>query len=87
MLVRTHRPSPCAIVIRYLSRQLPQMQNIVTSVSFRNIDPRHKEPGPSREFIHQNILLPAGAHLPRMGEAIELIARAALVAARPGHLK
>jgi len=63
------------------------MPNIVTSVSIRYIDPRHKEPGPSQEFIHQDILLPPGAHLPRMGEAIELIARAALVAARPGHLK
>ncbi|MEF2265817.1 hypothetical protein JAB6_19030 [Janthinobacterium sp. HH104] len=49
------------------------MSNIVTSVSFRYIDPRHKEPGPSREFINQNILLPPGAHLPRMGEAIELM--------------
>ena len=49
------------------------MQNIVTSVSFRYIDPRHKEPGPSKQFINQNILLPSGAHLPRMGEAIELM--------------
>ena len=49
------------------------MSNIVTSVSFPYIDPRHKEAGPSREFVNQNILLPPGAHLPRMGEAIELM--------------
>ncbi|OFJ46531.1 hypothetical protein BA896_020935 [Janthinobacterium lividum] len=50
-----------------------RMQTITTSVSFRYIDPRHKEPGPSREFINQNIQLPTGAHLPRLGEAIELL--------------
>ncbi|MDN2710088.1 hypothetical protein O0880_11735 [Janthinobacterium sp. SUN118] len=49
------------------------MQTIPTSVSFRYIDPRHKEPGPSREFVNQNILVPPGAHLPRIGEAIELV--------------
>lgn len=64
---------PCAIVISNLTKRVPCMQNIVTSVSFRYIDPRQKEPGPSREFINQNILLPPGAHLPRMGEAIELM--------------
>lgn len=49
------------------------MRNIVTSVSFRYSDPRHKEAGPTREFVKQNILPPPGAHLPRMGEAIELM--------------
>lgn len=49
------------------------MSSIATSVSFRYIDPTRKEPGPSREFLNQNISVPPGAHLPRVGEALELM--------------
>lgn len=49
------------------------MQKFPTSVSFRYVDPQQKEPGPSRQFVNQHIALPAGSHLPRIGEAIELL--------------
>lgn len=49
------------------------MSDLAISVSFRYFDPQQKEPGPSREFVNQNIVVPAGSHLPRMGEAIELL--------------
>ena len=47
--------------------------NFPVSVSFRYLDPRQKDPGPTREFLNQKIAVPAGSHLPRTGEAIELL--------------
>jgi hypothetical protein len=49
------------------------MQKISTGVTFRYIDVGAKELGPSKEFVHQNIIIPDGAHVPRVGEAVELM--------------
>jgi len=49
------------------------MQKLTTSVSFRYIDPQAREPGPSRQFVNQHLAVPAGSHLPRIGEAVELL--------------
>jgi len=49
------------------------MQKLTTSVSFRCIDPQAREPGPSRQFVNQHLAVPAGSHLPRIGEAVELL--------------
>lgn len=44
-----------------------------TSVTFKYVDPSIKEPGPSKEFVNQDILVPTGSHLPRVDEAVELM--------------
>lgn len=49
------------------------MEKLAISVSFRYVDPQLKEPGPSRQFVNQHIAVPAGSHLPRIGEAVELL--------------
>lgn len=49
------------------------MSHFPVSVSFRYLDPTQKDPGPTREFLNQKIAVPAGSHLPRTGEAIELL--------------
>lgn len=49
------------------------MQNISTSITFKYVNAGAKEPGPSREFVNQNIIIPNDAHVPRVGEAVELM--------------
>lgn len=49
------------------------MAVVHTTVTFKYVDPSIKEAGPSKEFVNQSILVPPGCHLPRLGEAVELM--------------